>query len=171
MWSPYKLTTMRYRGFRTGFKRNHKSEYLLVKISNTVLHDQNVYQTSLLDKLTPQSVQRHFNWLYPTNPDLSVAGLGHPITSKNQSRSNHGFTGLSYHLTWCDVQRWDPASWARWISAPNLNIRTNRQSKLWQISEENPTIHIFSGPFVRIKQKPQSKWRFQQTFLLYLMGM
>jgi hypothetical protein len=51
--------------------------------------------------MKPQSVQRLFNGLDPTNATLSVAGLDHPITSKNQSRSNRGTQGC--HTTSRDV--------------------------------------------------------------------
>ncbi len=99
MWSPYKLTTMRYRVFGTRFKRIHKSNYSMVP--NCFTWSRCVYNNiSLSDRMTPRSVQQLFNGLDPTNPALSVAGSVHPITSKNQSRSNRGTQG-------CHIMSWD----------------------------------------------------------------
>jgi hypothetical protein len=67
----------------------------------SVLRDQRAYHTSLTDRMTLRFVRRLQKGLDPTNPALSVAGLDHPITSKNQSRSNRGTQGCL--ITSCDV--------------------------------------------------------------------
>jgi hypothetical protein len=87
------------KGFYDKIERN--SQVQIFTDIKTVLRDQRAYTTSLSDEMTPWSIQQLFNKLDPTNHTLRVAGSDHPITSKNQSRSNRGTQGC--HIRSRDV--------------------------------------------------------------------
>ncbi len=113
---------MRYRANRTIFTWNLKSKLnSLVKISNTVLHDQRAYQNSITDIMVPWSVPRPHNphnGLDPRNPALIIAGSDDPIISKTESRSNRRAQGCHITSPWCDVHGGDPASCAQYHQRP-----------------------------------------------------
>jgi hypothetical protein len=119
---------MRYRANRTRFKWNHKSkQYSLVKISKLY------YVINVRIRTVSQTAALQLVRSNKSHPPRGRFGLPNHI--KESIKIKPRGTRLSYHVTWCDVLRGDPASWARYNQRP-----------------------IWTGPIARIRSDRLQVW-------------